>query len=135
MSERKSDADIEEGLGMAVVVLCTVLCGQVCSQYSTTSLLVVTSQQLATYRLCSPLSQVEAMLAKYEWITGDRQYFGQPNTAYDFQANDPKEVGRRLTKLQEQKVGRGMASEKIFLSYVMFVRRDLYSHLTTCTCM
>ena len=44
------------------------------------------------------------MLTKYEWIATDRQYFGQPNTAYDFGANDPKEVARRLTKLQEQKV-------------------------------
>lgn len=49
--------------------------------------------------------QVEALLAKYEWIATDRRYFGQPNTAYDFGANDPKEVARRLTKLQEQKVG------------------------------
>ena len=43
-------------------------------------------------------------MSKYEWIATDRQYFGQPNTAYDFGANDPKEVARRLTKLQEQKV-------------------------------
>ena len=49
--------------------------------------------------------QVEALLAKYEWIATDRRYFGQPNTAYDFGANDPKEVARRLTKLQAQKVG------------------------------
>ena len=48
--------------------------------------------------------KVEALLSKYEWIATDRQYFGQPNTAYDFGANDPKEVARRLTKLQEQKV-------------------------------
>ena len=44
------------------------------------------------------------MLAKYEWIATDKQYFGKPNTAYDFEANDPKEAGRRLAKLQEQKV-------------------------------
>ena len=49
--------------------------------------------------------QVEALLAKYEWIATDKQYFGKPNTAYDFEANDPKEAGRRLAKLQEQKVG------------------------------
>lgn len=49
-------------------------------------------------------TKVEALLSKYEWIATDRQYFGQPNTAYDFGANDPKEVARRLTKLQEQKV-------------------------------
>ena len=44
------------------------------------------------------------MLAKYEWIATDRQYFGQPNTAYDFESANIKEVSRRLAKLQEQKV-------------------------------
>ena len=44
------------------------------------------------------------MLAKYDWIATDRQFFGQPNTAYDFAANNIKEVTRRLAKLQEQKV-------------------------------
>ena len=63
--------------------------------------------------------QVEALLAKYEWITTDRRYFGQPNTAYDFGANDPKEVARRLTKLQEQKVGP--------LMHVAFLLGDLVS--------
>ena len=50
------------------------------------------------------LHKVDALLAKYEWIATDKQYFGKPNTAYDFEANDPKEAGRRLAKLQEQKV-------------------------------
>ena len=44
------------------------------------------------------------MLAKHEWIATDRQFFGQPNTAYDFSAYKIKEVVRRLEKLQEQKV-------------------------------
>ena len=44
------------------------------------------------------------MLAKYEWISTDKQFFGQPNTAYDFEAADMKEVSRRLAKMQEQKV-------------------------------
>ena len=48
--------------------------------------------------------QVESLLTRYEWIATDRQYFGQPNTAYDFEASDPKETGRRVGKLQEQKV-------------------------------
>ena len=48
--------------------------------------------------------QVESMLAKHEWIATDRQFFGQPNTAYDFTAYKIKEVVRRLEKLQEQKV-------------------------------
>ena len=43
------------------------------------------------------------MLEKYEWISSERQFFGQPNTAYDFAGNDMKEVSRRLSKLQETK--------------------------------
>lgn len=66
--------------------------------------------------------QVEALLAKYEWIATDRRYFGQPNTAYDFGANDPKEVARRLTKLQEQKVGCSHAC-----SFLVVARRDVIS--------
>ncbi|XP_073227493.1 structural maintenance of chromosomes protein 2-like [Porites lutea] len=48
-------------------------------------------------------TKVEQMLEKYEWISNERQFFGQPNTAYDFAANDMKEVSRRLSKLQETK--------------------------------
>ncbi|CAI8055740.1 Structural maintenance of chromosomes protein 2 [Geodia barretti] len=48
-------------------------------------------------------AKVESLLTHYEWIATDRQYFGQPNTAYDFQANDPKEASRRMEKLKEQK--------------------------------
>ena len=43
------------------------------------------------------------MLQKYEWISDERKYFGQPNTAYDFKATDPKEAGRRIQKLQDTK--------------------------------
>ena len=43
------------------------------------------------------------MLGKYEWIASEKQFFGQTNTAYDFGGNDMKEVGRRLTKLQDTK--------------------------------
>ena len=43
------------------------------------------------------------MLAEYEWIDTERQFFGQPNTAYDFAANDMSDVSRRLAKLQETK--------------------------------
>lgn len=67
-------------------------------------LLFVTRTACAS--LCSPLAtaQVEAMLSKYEWIAADRQYFGKANTAYDFGANDPGDVSRRLSNLEEQKV-------------------------------
>nr|XP_054764171.1 structural maintenance of chromosomes protein 2-like [Lytechinus pictus] len=47
--------------------------------------------------------RVENLMAKYEWIASERQFFGQPNTAYDFSSSDPKENGRRLQKLQETK--------------------------------
>ena len=43
------------------------------------------------------------MLEKYEWICNEKQFFGQPNTAFDFAANDMKDVSRRLSKLQETK--------------------------------
>lgn len=43
------------------------------------------------------------MIAEYQWIDSERQFFGQPNTAYDFAANNMNEVSRRLTKLQETK--------------------------------
>ena len=42
------------------------------------------------------------MLGKYEWIASEKQFFGQPNTAYDFSAND-MDIGRKLTKLEETK--------------------------------
>ena len=42
-------------------------------------------------------------MAKYEWIVTEKQYFGQANTAYDFTNSDPKDVARRLGKLQENK--------------------------------
>lgn len=48
-------------------------------------------------------SQVTRMLAEHEWITSERHLFGQPNSAYDFKANNPKEAGQRLRKLEETK--------------------------------
>ena len=47
--------------------------------------------------------QVEQMLQKYDWIASERSFFGQPNSAFDFAANDMKDVSRRLSKLQETK--------------------------------
>ncbi|KAK3089416.1 hypothetical protein FSP39_003470 [Pinctada imbricata] len=47
--------------------------------------------------------QVENLLQSYDWIVDEKKYFGQPNTAYDFQANNPKEAEKRITKLQESK--------------------------------
>lgn len=49
------------------------------------------------------LTQVAHMLSEHEWIAEDRKFFGQPNTGYDFTANDPVEAGRKIAKLEETK--------------------------------
>lgn len=41
------------------------------------------------------------MLEEHEWIQSERQFFGQPNTSYDFKTNNPREAGQRLKKLEE----------------------------------
>ncbi|XP_040571825.2 LOW QUALITY PROTEIN: structural maintenance of chromosomes protein 2-like [Lepeophtheirus salmonis] len=46
---------------------------------------------------------VKLMVEQYEWINDDRQFFGKPNTAYDFSTTDPKEAGRKINKLEETK--------------------------------
>merc|ERR1712098_461396 len=43
------------------------------------------------------------LLEEHEWIKDDRQFFGQQNTAYDFNAQDPGEAGRRIQKLEGTK--------------------------------
>lgn len=43
------------------------------------------------------------MIADNDWIATEKQFFGQPNTAYDFKANNPKEASKRLIKLEETK--------------------------------
>ncbi|NXQ87786.1 SMC2 protein, partial [Nyctibius grandis] len=48
-------------------------------------------------------AKVTKMLKEYEWIASERPLFGQPNTAYDFNTNNPKEAGQKLQKLQEKK--------------------------------
>nr|XP_023685455.1 structural maintenance of chromosomes protein 2 [Paramormyrops kingsleyae] len=48
-------------------------------------------------------ARVARMLAENDWIKSERHIFGQPNTAYDFKANNPKEAGQRLRKLEETK--------------------------------
>lgn len=47
--------------------------------------------------------QIEDLLKRYDWIVDEKKYFGQQNTAYDFETNDPKEAQRRIQKLQETK--------------------------------
>lgn len=48
--------------------------------------------------------QVDSLLAKYDWIATDKQFFGEPNTAYDFEKTDPKESEKKIGTLQQQKV-------------------------------
>lgn len=45
--------------------------------------------------------QVSRMLEEHDWIQSERQFFGQPNTSYDFKTNNPREAGQRLKKLEE----------------------------------
>nr|XP_020452789.1 structural maintenance of chromosomes protein 2 [Monopterus albus] len=45
--------------------------------------------------------KVSRMLEEHDWIHLERQFFGQPNTPYDFKTNNPQEAGQRLKKLEE----------------------------------
>uniref|UniRef100_A0A671YH42 Structural maintenance of chromosomes protein n=1 Tax=Sparus aurata TaxID=8175 RepID=A0A671YH42_SPAAU len=45
--------------------------------------------------------KVSRMLEEHDWIHSERQFFGQPNTSYDFKTNNPREAGQRLKKLEE----------------------------------
>lgn len=44
------------------------------------------------------------MLSKYDWIATDKEYFGQPNTAFDFGNIEQSEAKKKMERLQEQKV-------------------------------
>ncbi|XP_014127932.2 structural maintenance of chromosomes protein 2 isoform X1 [Zonotrichia albicollis] len=48
-------------------------------------------------------AKVAKMLKEHKWITSDKELFGQPNTAYDFNNYSPKEATQKLQKLQEHK--------------------------------
>ncbi|XP_066506575.1 structural maintenance of chromosomes protein 2 [Hoplias malabaricus] len=48
-------------------------------------------------------ARVTRMLAENDWISSERHLFGQPNSAYDFKTNSPKEAGQRLKRLEETK--------------------------------
>ncbi|CAN8004450.1 unnamed protein product [Ixodes hexagonus] len=47
--------------------------------------------------------KLKDLVNHYEWIPSEKQYFGQPNTEYDFAVNNPVEAGRRIQKLTETK--------------------------------
>lgn len=49
------------------------------------------------------ITKVTRMLAEHDWLSSERHLFGQPNSAYDFKENNPKEAGQRLKRLEETK--------------------------------
>ena len=51
----------------------------------------------------SARKKVESLLSQYQWIAEDRKFFGQPNTAYDFNTTDPKEAQKKIQKLEATK--------------------------------
>merc|ERR1712066_274408 len=44
---------------------------------------------------------VKHMLKQFEWITVDQKFFGEPGSAYDFKATDPKDASKRVQKLED----------------------------------
>ncbi|XP_061874312.1 structural maintenance of chromosomes protein 2 [Colius striatus] len=52
-------------------------------------------------------AKVTKMLTEYAWLASERPLFGQPNTAYDFKTNDPREASQKLKQLQEKKENLG----------------------------
>ncbi|KAH9489831.1 Structural maintenance of chromosomes protein 2 [Bulinus truncatus] len=46
---------------------------------------------------------VESLLEQYDWIADEKKFFGQPNSIYDFNAQDPKEAEKQIQKLTETK--------------------------------
>lgn len=51
---------------------------------------------------------VVSLQRRHPWIEGEREFFGRPGTDYDFQARDPREAQRRMSKAREtqQKLGK-----------------------------
>ena len=47
--------------------------------------------------------QVKYFLSNYEWIASEKQYFGQKDTAYDFEKHDIKESDKKLERLNSSK--------------------------------
>lgn len=45
--------------------------------------------------------RVDQLVAKHDWITTEKVFFGEKNTAYDFTEKDPEECRKRLNKLEE----------------------------------
>mgnify|MGYP001853028953 CR=1 FL=1 len=47
--------------------------------------------------------QLDKLLKEYKWIASEKELFGQADTTYDFEANNPKETGQKLQKLLTKK--------------------------------
>lgn len=56
--------------------------------------------------------RLKDLVRRNEWIPSEKQYFGQVNTEYDFDVNNPADAGRRIQKLTEtkEKMGRNVNS-------------------------
>ncbi|KAM4640379.1 structural maintenance of chromosomes protein 2 isoform 3-T18 [Amazona ochrocephala] len=54
-------------------------------------------------RAADAAATVTRMLKENKWIASEKHLFGQPNTAYDFKKNNPKEAHQKLQKMQEAK--------------------------------
>lgn len=50
---------------------------------------------------------VEKLADTYDWIEKDKHQFGNRGGLYDFQENDPKDIEKKLTKLEENKAKLG----------------------------
>ena len=53
---------------------------------------------------------MQSLTRKYDWIEKDKHQFGTRGGIYDFHENDPKEIEKRLAKLEEtkEKLGRNL---------------------------
>ncbi|XP_046750983.1 structural maintenance of chromosomes protein 2 [Diprion similis] len=47
-------------------------------------------------------SRIKALTRKYDWIEKDKAYFGTAGGIYDFNADSPTEIGRRISQLQKE---------------------------------
>ncbi|KAJ9600105.1 hypothetical protein L9F63_009616, partial [Diploptera punctata] len=72
-------------------------------------------------------SKVNSFNFKYEQIADEKHYFGKPGTMYDFKENNPQEVGKRLSKLQDksEKLGRNINTRAMNLSARSYEYNDV----------
>ena len=61
---------------------------------------------------------VKHMLKQFEWITVDQKFFGEPGSAYDFKATDPKDAAKRVQRLEENKVSTIAPFQCVFFNIV-----------------